>query len=196
MVTLKDEGDKIVQQINLHVFVKGAWNKGPVIEAREATSANLSPGLGVIHGTGAGGEDDYTEHAANSALYYALIELDENQIESCSSTYAQYDNVPGIPYHMNPGAYVRNISISDPATNLDPDTPLCAHTSGRFIDAIECVLVACNSGTTESFTAAATSGKNSATGATIHSRIILRNAYYVADPGETQNRVAYIATGE
>ena len=196
MVTLNDGGAKITLQIALHVFVKGAWNHGPVIEAREATSANLSPGLGVIHATGAGGEDDYTEHAADSHLGYAIIELDENQIESCSSTYAAYDNVPGLPYHMNPGAYVRNINYADPNDPVEPDTPYAAAATGTFMVATEATLVNTTTGTTEDFAAAATSGKNAATGATILSRIYLRNAYYLADPEGTTTAVAYIAKGE
>ena len=111
MVSISDEGDKIQLGNSLHVFVKGAYNQGPVIEVREATSANLHPGLGAIHATGAAGEDDYTEHGNDSALSYCIIELDENQIADCAATYAQYDNVPGLPYHMNCGAYVRNIKL-------------------------------------------------------------------------------------
>ena len=132
MVVLKDEGDKIVQGLDLHVFVKGAYNLGPVIEPRQVSSANVHPGLGVIHATGAGGEDDYTEHGNDSALSYAVAELDENQIELCSAVYGQYDNIPGIPYHMNPGAYLRNIKIADPAANVEPDTRRLVSSSRRL----------------------------------------------------------------
>ena len=122
MVVLKDEGDKIVQGLDLHVFVKGAYNLGPVIESREVTSVNVHPGLGVIHATGAGGEDDYTEHGDDSPLSYAVAELDENQIELCSTVYTAEDNIPGLPYHMNPGAYLRNIKIANPTANIEPDS--------------------------------------------------------------------------
>ena len=44
MVTLKDEGDKFECGASLKVFLQGAYNKGPVIEAREATTANLKIG--------------------------------------------------------------------------------------------------------------------------------------------------------
>jgi len=196
MTSIKDEGDKIVLGASLHVFVKGAYNLGAVIEARQASSANLSPGLGAIHATGAGGEDDYTEHGNDSALSYCVIELDENQIADCDATYAQYDNIPGLPYHMNPGAYLRNINVANPAANVNADTPLTAEATGTFGVAIEAALVACASGTTESFTAAATTGLNGTDGATFHSRIYLRQAYYLANPAAVYTTVAYIAKGE
>ena len=191
MVTISDEGDKIKLGATLHVFVKGAYNQGPVIEAREATSANLHPGLGAIHATGAAGEDDYTEHGNDSALGYAVMELDD-----CTATYAAYDNVPGIPYHLNPGAYLRNIKIANPSAAIPPDTPFTAEATGQFGLAIEATLVACSSTTTESFTASATSGLNGTDGATFHSRIYLRNAYYRANPAAATTIVAYIAKGE
>lgn len=196
MVTIKDEGDKIPLGNSLHVFAKGAYNLGPVIEVRETTSANLHPGLGAIHATGAGGEDDYTEHGNDSALSYCVIELDENQIADCAATYAAEDNAPGIPYHMNPGAYLRNIKLANPSAAIEPDTPLTAEATGQFGVAIEATLVSCATGTTESFTAAATTGLNGTDGATFHSRIYLRNAYYRANPAAATTLVAYIAKGE
>jgi len=197
MVTLKDEGDKIVTGASLHVFVKGAYNLGPVIEVREAGDATLSPGLGAIHSTGAGGEDDYEVHGNDSPLSYCVIELDENQIADCDATYAQYDNIPGLPYHMNPGAYLRNIDVADPPADVDPDTPLTAEATGTFGVAVEAALVACSTGNTESYTAASLAGVNGATlGNTVHSRIYLRQAYFLTDPGAAYTTVAYIAKGE
>ena len=197
MVTLKDEGDKFEIGASLKVFCQGAYNKGPVIEAREATSANLSPGLGAIHATGAGGEDSYTEHANDSPLSYCIIELDVNQIADCDANYAQYDNVPGLPFHMNRGAYFRNINVANPAANVEPDTPLCPEATGTFGVAIEAALVACATGTTESYTAASVAGANGATtGNTVHSRICLRQAYYLTNPAAVYTTIAYEARGQ
>lgn len=196
MVTIKDEGDKITLGNELHVFVKGAYNLGPVIEAREATSAALHPGLGAIHATGAAGEDDYTEHGNDSALSYCVIELDENQIAGCSTTYAQYDNVPGLPYHLNPGANLRNVKLAAPGAAIEPDTPLTSEATGQYGVAIEATLVPCATTTTESFTAGATTGTNGTNGATFHSRVYLRNAYYRVNPSGATTLVAYIAKGE
>lgn len=199
MTSLKDEGDKYADaqgDKTLKVFLNGAYNLGPVIEVREATSAVLHPGMGVIHATGAGGEDDYTEHGNDSALSYAIVELDTNQIVDCQTVYGQYDNIPALPYHMNPGAYVNNIECADPDTNdWEPDAPLCAEATGVFGLAIEATLEA-GGATQEAFHAVATSGLNSASGATIHSRILLRNAYFTTDPSAVTYRVCYIARGE
>jgi len=196
MVNLKDEGDKIVLGITLEVFVKGAYNLGPVIEPREAGDATISPGLGMIHSTGAGGEDDYEVHGNDSPLSYAVAELDTNQIDDCDDLYAQYDNVPGLPYHLNPGAYLRNINVANPAADVDPDTPLTAEATGVFGVAIEATLGSATTGTTEDFQATAVTGQNGAAGATIHSRIYLRQAYFLTNPAAVYQTVAYIAKGE
>lgn len=197
MSPIKDEGDKYADAIDntLHVFLNGAYNLGPVIEPREATSANIHPGLGVIHATGAGGEDDYTEHGDDSPLSYAVIELDENQIADCSVSYAQYDNIPGLPYHLIPGAYLTNIKVANPAANVEPDTPLCAEAVGQFGVAIEATLEA-GGATQEAFHAGALAGENAAIGATIHSRILLKQAYYLTNPAAAYTTVAYVAKGE
>ena len=198
MVTLKDEGDKFEIAASLKVFCQGAYNKGPVIEAREATSANLSPGLGAIHATGAGGEDSYTEHANDSPLSYCIIELDVNQIADCDANYAQYDNVPGLPFHMNRGAYFRNINVANPAANVEPDTPLCPEATGTFGVAVEAGLIAEGGAGNSGFDDAVTTnpGVNGAAGSTIHSRICLRQAYFWTDPGAAYDTVAYESRGQ
>lgn len=199
MTVLKDEGDKYATaqgDKTLPVFLNGAYNLGPVIEVRQVTSANCHPGMGVIHATGAGGEDDYTEHGNDSALSYGIVELDVNQIADSQTTYAQYDNIPALPYHMNPGAYVNNIECADPSGNdWDPDLPLCPEASGVFGLALEATLVA-GGATAEAFAAATTTGTNGTGGATFHSRICLRNAYFTTDPSAVTYRVCYIAKGE
>lgn len=193
---LKDEGDKHVCGASLHVFIKGMYNLGSVLEPREAGDATLSPGLGAIHSTGAGGEDDYEVHGNDSPLGYGVIELDENQIADCNALYAQEDNIPCIPYHMNGGAYLRNINCADPPADVDADTPLTAEAVGIFGVALEAALVACASTTTESFSGGATTGTNGTAGATFHSRIYLRQAYFLTDPAGVYTTVAYIAKGE
>ena len=190
MVTIKDEGDKIVCDITLPVFVKGAYNLGCVLEARQASSANLSPGLGVIHAAGAAGEDTYTEHAISTHLSYAVVEIDYNQIDTCDSTYAQYDNVPALPYHLNYGAYLRNINVTNPAANVDPDAVLVPGAVGAFSVGVEPTLAteANNLG----FNAAASVGLNGTTGTNIFSRAYLRQAYYLANPAGVYQTVAYM----
>jgi len=195
MLTLKDEGDKHVCGAALRVFLKGMYNLGPVIEVREAGDATLGPGLGAIHSTGAGGEDDYEVHGDDSPLSYCVIELDENQIADCDALYAQYDNIPGLPYHMNGGAYLRNINVANPAANVDPDAALCPEATGTFGVATEAVLEASNTGTTEAYAAATVTGANGTAGNTHFSRICLRQAYFLANPAAAYSTVAYIARG-
>lgn len=199
MTNLNDEGDKYADKQGdktLEVYLQGAYNLGPVIEVREVTSANCHPGMGVIHATGAGGEDDYTEHGNDSPLSYAIVELDTNQIEDSQTVYAANDNIPALPYHLIPGAYVNNIECADPAGNdWDPDVPLCAEAVGVFGLAIEATLEA-GGATQEAFHAGAVAGENLAIGATIHSRILLRNAYFTTDPSAVTYRVCYVAKGE
>lgn len=199
MTSLKDEGDKYADaqgDKTLPVFLNGAYNLGPVIEVREATSANIHPGMGVIHSTGAGGEDDYTEHGNDTPLSYAIIELDVNQIADCQTVYGQYDNVPGLPYHLIPGAYLNNIECADPDTSdWEPDAHLVPEAAGIFGRAIESVLEASNTGTTEAYHAAAVTGANSTAGSTAFSRIFLRNAYFTTDPSAVTYRVCYISRG-
>lgn len=200
MTSLKDEGDKYADaqgDKTLPVFLNGAYNLGPVIEARQVTSAVVHPGMGVIHTAGAGGEDDYTEHGNDSAFSYALIELDTNQIDDCQDPYAQYDNIPGLPYHLIPGAYVNNIECADPATSdWEPDMPLVPEATGVFGRGIEAVLEASNTGTTEAYAAASVTGANGTAGNTHFSRVCLRNAYFTTDPSAVTYRVCYIAKGD
>lgn len=199
MTSLKDEGDKYADaqgDKTLPVFLNGAYNLGPVIEAREATTAVLHGGMGVIHTAGAGGEDDYTEHGNDSPLSYALVEVDLNQVDDAQAVYGQYDNVPALPYHLIPGAYVNNIECADPATSdWEPDMHLVTEAAGIFGRAIECVLEASNTGTTEAFAAGAVTGANSTAGSTAFSRIFLRNAYFTTDPSAVTYRVCYVSRG-
>ena len=197
MTSLKDEGDKYADaqgDKTLKVFLNGAYNLGPVKEVREVTSAVCHPGMGVIHPSGAAGEDGYTEHGNDTPLSYAIVELDINQIVDCQTVYAQYDNIPALPYHLNPGAYVNNIECADPNTTWDPDVPLCAEATGVFGLAIQCTL---QQGLDDSYWhwRSQSLGANGSTGTSYHSRIILKNAYYTADPNAVTYRVCYIAKG-
>lgn len=195
MVTIKDEGDKYADaqgDKTLIVFLNGPHNLGPVYETREVTTANCHAGMGVIHATGAAGEDDYTEHGNDAALSYAIVEVDFNQVADCQTTYAQYDNIPALPYHLNFGAYVNNIECADPASaNWEPDALLCAEASGIYGRAIEAVLEA-GGATQEAYAGGAVTGANSTAGNTCWNRILLANAYYTADPSAVTYRVCYI----
>ena len=199
MSIIKDEGDKYADaqgDKTLPVFLNGAYNLGPVIEAREATTAVLHPGMGVIHTAGAGGEDDYTEHGNDSPLSYAIVEFDKNQIEDSQTVYGIYDNIPALPYHLIPGAYLNNIECADPDTSdWEPDMHLVTEAAGIFGRAIESVLENSSTGNTEAYAAASVTGANGTAGNTQFSRIFIRNAYFTTDPSAVTYRVVFVSRG-
>lgn len=195
--TLKTTGEHIACDDTLPVFVKGAYNLGPVYENREVETAAIHPGEGIEHDKGAGGEDSYTLHTDGSVTAYGLAEIDFAQIALCSTDYAVGDDIPGLAYHLNPGAYVRNVVCVDPVSqNVEPDVPLttASGTAGAFLAVIEPTLAteADNLG----FNAAASVGGATANGTTILSRCHIRQAYYLADPSLAYDTVGYIWFGD
>jgi hypothetical protein len=191
--TIVSTGERIKCDDTMTVFVHGAYNLGPIYENREVETAAIHPGEGIEHDKGAGGEDSYTLHTARSATGYGIAEVDFGQIASCATDYATGDDIPGIPYHMNPGAYVRNIVCVDPTANVEPDQAIIISpaTAGAFIPLIE-VALASSTGANEAFNAAAVIGDAAAIFA---GRSPLRQAYYLADPSNAFDTVAYIVGG-
>ena len=152
--TLVNTGERIVCDDSMTVFVHGAYNLGPVLESRVLESDAVHPGEGIEHDKGADGEDSYTLHTARSATAYGLCEIDFGMIADCSVDYTvATDDVPAIPYHMNPGAYVRNIVCVDPTADIEPDQALLIDpsTAGSFIPLIEVALKDSVTGTPEAF---------------------------------------------
>lgn len=192
--TLVDTGERITCDDTQKVFVHGAYNLGPVLEWRTLAEA-MHPGEGLQHTAGASGEDDYILHTAKSAKAYGVSEIDFGQIATCATDYTiTTDTAPGIPYHMNPGAYLRNIVFVDPTAAIYPDQ--CAlidpSTAGAFIPLIEVALVnPTGTGTGEAFNDAAVIGDAAATFA---GRCPMRVAYGLADPSDAVDLVTYITT--
>ena len=193
--TIVTTGERIACDDTQTVFVHGAYNLGPVYENREVETAAIHPGEGIEHDKGAGGEDSYTLHTDASWTWYGVAEVDFGQIADCSTDYATGDDIPGIPYHMNPGAYLRNIVCVDPGAAVEPDTPLTTisgtagaflahHTGDTFVDS--------DTSDGEAFSAATT---EATIGAQIRNRMPLRQAYYLADPNAAYDTVAYIWMG-
>lgn len=191
--TIVSTGERISCDDSMTVFVHGAYNLGAVLENRELETAAAHPGEGLEHDKGAGGEDTYTLHTSGSATPYGVAEIDFAQIADCSTDYATGDDIPGIPYHMNPGAYLRNIVCVDPTQAVEPDSWLTnvSGTAGAFKVLIEATLVdPTGSGTGEAFP----SGSSAASeGNQFAPRKNLRQAYYLADPSDAYDTVAYIA---
>ena len=194
MSTIVSTGERISCDDLKIVFVHGAYNLGPIYENREAETDTIHPGEGIEHDKGAGGEDSYTLHTVRSATYYGVAEIDFGMIANCSVDYATGDDFPGIPYHMNPGAYLRNIVCVDPTAAIEPDQQLIISpgTAGAFIPLIEVALASSNTGTTEAFDAAIVIGD---AGAIFANRSPMRAAYYLTDPNAAVDIVAYITHG-
>lgn len=194
MSTLRSTGTKIVCDNLKYVFVHGAYNLGPITEWREVETAGFHPGEGIEHDKGAGGEDSYTEHSIRSATAYGVAEIDFDQISSCVTDYAVGDDIPGIPYHLNPGAYLRNIQCVDPTADIEPDQVLIISpaTTGSFIQLIEVPLKDSVTGSPEAFDDAVVIGDS---GAIFAGRSPMRNAYFIADTGAAHTVVAYIIGG-
>jgi hypothetical protein len=193
--TIVSTGTRIVCDDTMTVFVHGAYNLGAVLESRETGTDSIHPGEGIEHDKGAAGANLYTLHTGKSATAYGLAEIDFGMIADCSVDYPAGDEIPGIPYHMNPGAYVRNIVCVDPTANIEPDQQLIIDPStvGAFIPLIEEALVdPAGAGTGEAFISGATIG---AAAAIFANRSPMRAAYYLTDPNAAVDIVAYITHG-
>ena len=194
MSTIVETGERIITNDLEQVFVHGAYNLGPILEWRTLAEA-MHPGEGLQHTAGASGEDDYILHTAKSAKAYGIAEIDFGQISSCATDYTiTTDTIPGIPYHLNPGAYLRNIVFVDPTADVYPDQCVLIDptTAGAFIPLIEEILVnPTGTGVGEAFNTNATIGD-----ADVHfaGRCPMRVAYGLADPGAAIDLVTYIST--
>jgi len=190
--TLVYTGDKVDNDTNKIVFVIGAYRQGPVYINREIVTTAMHPGEGYTFATGAGGEDTFLIFPDASPNVAGIIELDKGQIATCATDYATGDDVPGIQFHLNPGAILRNIQCVDPGENVDAWSPMCSSsgTAGSFMPVTEPTLA------TETdnlgFNAAATVGDNAAAGTSILVRVFLRQMYYLADPSAAYTDVMCI----
>lgn len=123
--TLVSSGERIQNDDNDIIFVHGSHNLGPIYENLEIITTAFHPGEHIMHVATAGGEDNYVLGADKTPYSYGVSEIDFDIIDDCSIDYATGDDIPGIPYHMNLGAYLRNIPCVDPVTSdVSPDEPL------------------------------------------------------------------------
>jgi len=164
--TIRSTGDRIDNHNLKPCFVQGAYNLGAVIVSRELETTAVHPGEGIDPGAAAGGgEDNYIEMANASVLCLGIAELDLGMIAGASSDYALGDEIPGLLFHWNLGALVRNVQLVDPAAAIEP---------GR--------LLGTTSGTAGSF-------KDDAT-----TLVCMRAAKYAADAGAAQLTVAWFGS--
>ena len=193
--TIVATGEKIVCDDTMKVFVHGAYNLGPIIETRNLSTTAAHPGEHVDHVQTTGGEDYYIIGPDKTPYSYGVLEVDFGIIADCSIDYTHTtDEVPALPYHMNPGAYLRNIVCVDPVTSdVSPDEPLSTdsgtagayqayHTETTFVDS--------DDADGEAFEAGLLVGdKKSA----VKNRTFLKQAYFLTDPNGAYNTVAYVS---
>jgi hypothetical protein len=190
---LVSTGERITCDDTMTVFVHGAYNLGSVLESRDVSTTALHPGERINHVSTTGGEDSYIISPDASSYSYGIAEIDFGILSDCSADYAITDNIPGIPFHMNPGAYLRNIVCVDPvSSDISPDEPL--HTTsgaaGAFI-AAHTEFTMATEADNEGWVAGTTSG---AVAAHIMNRVHLKQAYFLTDPSAAYDTVAYICS--
>jgi len=191
--TLVNTGDKVDNDDEKIVFVIGAYRLGPVYINREIITTAMHPGEGYTFPTGAGGEDAFLIFPDKSPKVAGIIELDKGMIDDCTDDYTIGNDVPGIQFHLNYGAILRNIQCVDPPADVDAWSPMGSGsgTAGSFIPIVEPTLAteADNLG----FNAAASVGASGATGTTIVDRVYLRQMYFLTDPTEAYTDVMCIS---
>ena len=188
--TIVSSGEKVVVNDLQSVFVHGAYNLGPVYEYAEIEAA-IHPGEGIQYADGAGGEDGFILMADGSSIAIGVAEIDFLQIDDCSIDYTTGDNIPGLLFHWNPGALVRNIPCVDQVGDTAKAGSYLHSASGaagQFKILVETALVSSNTGTTEAYNAAIVLGDEGA----IHApRCYMRQNYYQTDASAAYDVVAY-----
>jgi hypothetical protein len=195
--TLVSTGDRIDNDINKICFVIGAYRQGPVYENRNLSTTAAHPGEHVDHVATAGGEDYFIIGPDATCYSYGILELDKGIIATTATDYTfATDEPPAIPYHLNPGAYLRNVQFVDPvSSDVSPDEPACTisgtagafishHTGDTFVDSDTSDGEAFSAGTTEA-----------TIGAQTRSRLPIRSAYFLSDPSDAYTDVVYLWPG-
>lgn len=161
---INNAGEKWETDIDKKCFCMGAYGLGAVYEIR-ASETTFRPGNIIIHATAEHGEDNFKVCPAASDWAYGVAEWDEAIILNCATDYTSGDNTPGIPFHLNPGAIIRNVTAKDFAAHWECDEPLSMNsgTNGKVLDDIATCPV------------------------------IMKSCYYVTDPTTDSIQVCYVA---
>lgn len=190
--TIVSSGEKAIDNDLQEVFVHGAYNLGPVLTPLELATTAAHPGECMAHPTGAGGEDSWLICPDGSVNPVSILEIDFKLISSCATDYTVGNEVPGIKFHFNPGALLRNLQCVDQAGDVANAGGLLSTASGEagaFKYLTETALASSATGTTESFAAATVLGAMAA----IHgNRTPMRQAYYEADASAAYTCVGWI----
>jgi hypothetical protein len=191
--TLYSTGERAVCNDLQYVFVHGAYNLGPVYVNREIITTALHPGEVLSYPTGAAGEDNYLINPDEGISPIGIAEIDFNQISSCATDYAIADDIPGILFHWNPGALLRNVVCKDQVGDVADAGKLLTTSSGaagalKILTEVALVDPA-GAGTGEAYASGVTWGDQ---GSLHHNRTPMRQAYYQADASADYDVVAYI----
>lgn len=132
MVTLR-ETKTIGLDNNKMVFAESPDGRPPKYKWAKTSSANIMPGCLLIHATGAAGEATVTESSAESNMIMGIAELDRKQVADCSVKYASGDLIPYIPIAGHEGFKLRNVFLTDPSADIEPDSGLIAGAVGACV---------------------------------------------------------------
>ncbi len=190
---LYSSGERVVINDLEYVFVHGAYNLGPVYESRELITTAAHPGEWFTYPTGAGGEDNYLIGPDEGISPVGIFEIDFNLIESCADDYTVGNDVPGIKFHWNPGALLKNVACRDQSGDVGDAGKLLSTSSGaagalKILTEVALVDTA-GSGSAEAFNPGVEWGDQ---GSLHHNRLPMRQAYYQADASADYDVVAYI----
>jgi hypothetical protein len=192
MSTLRSTGDRIDCDDLKHVFVHGAYNLGDILTSLEIATTALHPGEILSHPTGAAGEDNWLICPDEGISPVAVAEINFDQISSCATDYGIGDDIPGIVFHWNPGALLRNIVCVDQEGDVADAGKLLSTssgTAGALKILTEVALKDSVTGSPEAFNDAVTWGDM---GSLHHNRCPMRQAYHQADGSAAYDVVAYI----
>jgi hypothetical protein len=189
--TINGAGEKVIVDALKPIYVYGAYGLGPVYETRPAEAA-IAPGECIQHASGAGGEDGYVLSTDESYLAYGIAEVDFGLVDLNTSDMASGDQIPGIAFHLHPGAVLQSVLAADPAANIEPDNlfTTSSGTAGSLKNLTETALVdPAGAGTGEAYASGITWGDM---GSLHHPRLHMRNSYYIANPSAAHRFVGYI----
>ena len=97
----------------------------------KAADGDEKPGHGVIHATGAAGEDTVNLWSQNAENGYGVCGWDRTQLATIATAHAAADPVPVFPFAENPGMIFQG-QVADTNGNWNAGAPIDAGNAGVF----------------------------------------------------------------
>ena len=97
----------------------------------KAADGDEYPGCGVIHATGAAGEDTINLWSADAPDGYGVVGWDRTQLATIATVHAAADPVPVFPFDENPGMIFQG-RVADTNGNWNAKAPIDAGNAGVF----------------------------------------------------------------